>query len=95
MHREENLTVILVTHNMEDVSRLAEKLFVFSRGEMVLQGTPAEVFKSAPVLEEIGLDLPPLTDLLQKLKKRKQNIRTDLFSVEEAGREILHHFKKG
>lgn len=95
MHKEENLTVILVTHNMEDVSRLAEKLFVFSRGEMILQGTPAEVFKSAPVLEEIGLGLPPLSDLLQKLKKKKQNIRTDLFSVEEAGREILHHFKKG
>ena len=94
MHREKNLTVVLVTHNMEDVSRLAEKLFVFSRGELVLQGTPAEVFNSAPVIEKIGLDLPPLTDLLQKLKTRKNNIRTDLFSVEEAGREILHHFKK-
>lgn len=95
MHKEENLTVILVTHNMEDVSRLAEKIFVFSRGEIVLQGTPAEVFDSAPLLEEIGLGLPPLTALLQGLKKKNQKVQTGLFSVEEAAKEILQHFKKG
>ncbi|NMB35464.1 MAG: energy-coupling factor transporter ATPase [Firmicutes bacterium] len=95
MHKEENLTVILVTHNMEDVSYLAEKIYIFSHGKMVLQGAPAEVFKSATALEEIGLNLPPLTDLLLKLKEKKQEMRTDLFSVEEAACEILYHFKKG
>lgn len=95
MHREQKLTVILVTHSMEDASRLAEKLFVFSRGEMVLQGTPAEVFNATPVVKEIGLDLPPLTELLQKLKTGKHHLlRTDLFSIKDVGREILRHFKK-
>ncbi len=95
MHREQKLTIILVTHSMEDASRLAEKLFVFSRGEMVLQGTPAEVFKSSAVVKEIGLELPPLTELLQKLKTGKHHLlKTDLFSIEDVGREILHHFKK-
>lgn len=93
LYREENLTVILVTHNMEDVSRLAERLFVFSRGQLVLEGPPAEVFKSAPLIREIGLDLPPLTDLLHKLKARGFNIRTDLFSLEEISEEILHRYR--
>jgi len=95
MHRDQKLTVILVTHSMEDASRLAEKLFVFARGKKVLQGTPAEVFNSAAVVKEIGLDLPPLTELLQKLKTGKHHhLRTDLFSIKDVGREILHHFKK-
>lgn len=95
MHKDENLTVILVTHNMEDVSHLAEKIFVLSHGEVVLRGAPAEIFKSAAILKEMGLSLPPLTALLQKLKEKKQKVRTDLFSVEEAAMEILYHFKKG
>jgi len=93
LHREENLTVILVTHNMDEVSRLAERLFVFSGGQLVLQGPPSEVFDSAALIREIGLDLPPLTDLLHKLKACGQNIRTDLFSLEEASKEILHHYR--
>jgi energy-coupling factor transport system ATP-binding protein len=93
LHREENLTVILVTHNMEEVSRLAERLFVFSKGQLVLQGTPSVVFQSASLIRGIGLDLPPLTDLLHRLKECGQNIRTDLFSLEETGREILHHYR--
>lgn len=94
LHREENLTVILVTHNMEEVSRLAERLFVFAKGQLVLQGTPSVVFQSASLIRGIGLDLPPLTDLLSRLKECGQNIRTDLFSLEETGREILHHYRR-
>jgi len=94
LHREENLTVILVTHNMEEVSRLAERLFVFSKGQLVLQGTPSVVFQSASLIREIGLDLPPLTDLLSRLKECGKNIRTDLFSLEETGREILQHYRR-
>ncbi|RJX24017.1 MAG: energy-coupling factor transporter ATPase [Dethiobacter sp.] len=95
LHREENLTVVLVTHNMDEVSRLAKRLFVFSGGQLVLQGSPAEVFNSTAIIKEIGLDLPPLTALLQKLKESGQNIRTDLFSLEEAGKEILQHYQGG
>jgi energy-coupling factor transport system ATP-binding protein len=94
-HREENLTVILVTHNMEEVSRLAKRLFVFSKGQLLLQGTPAEVFKNPELIREIGLDLPPVTDLLHKLKKFKPDIRTDIFSLEEVSEEILYHCRGG
>ncbi len=89
LHREENLTVILVTHNMEEIACLADKLFVFSRGKIVLQGSPGDVFASAEQIREIGLDVPSLTRLLQELKKKGKNIRTDLFTAEEAAAEIL------
>ena len=95
LHSEQNLTVILVTHNMEDVSRVAGRLFVFSGGRLVLQGTPVDVFKSAETIKEIGLELPPLTELLQELKKSGKDISTGLFSVEDVGREILQLYREG
>ncbi|MEW5921206.1 MAG: energy-coupling factor transporter ATPase [Bacillota bacterium] len=89
LHREEGLTVILVTHNMEEIALLAEKLFVFNRGKLVLQGSPAEVFKSAAVIRDTGLEIPALSELLQRLSEQGKKVRTDLFSVEEAAAEIL------
>lgn len=89
LHKEENLTVILVTHNMEDIARLADKLVVFFEGKIVFQGTPGDVFAFAEQIREIGLDVPPLTELLQELRKRGKDIRTDFFTAEEAAAEIL------
>ncbi|NLX91432.1 MAG: energy-coupling factor transporter ATPase [Firmicutes bacterium] len=89
LHREENLTIILVTHNMEEIARLADRLLVFFRGEIVLQGTPGDVFASAEQLRQIGLDVPPLTQLLQELRRRGKNICTDHFTAEDVAAEIL------
>lgn len=94
LHREHNITVIMVTHNMEEASRLADRLFVFSRGELVLQGSPAEIFQAAETFQKTGLELPPLTALLQGLKRSGKNIRTNLFTVEEAGQEILEFYRR-
>ena len=89
LHKEKGITVILVTHNLEEISRLADRIFVFARGRIVLQGTPGEVFASPVQLRDCGLDLPPLTQLLQALKRNGLNIRTDLFTPEETAAEIL------
>ncbi len=89
LHREENLTVILVTHNMEEVSRLADRLFVLSQGKMVLEGTPSVVFNSPATIKESGLEMPPLTYLLTRMRECGKKVRTDIFNVEEAGEEIL------
>ena len=94
LHREKKITIIMVTHNMEEASLLAGRLFVLSRGGLVLQGSPAEIFQSAETIKEIGLDLPPLTTLLQELKKSGKNIRTDIFTVEKAGKEILNLYRR-
>lgn len=89
LHREENLTVILVTHNMDEIARFAERLFVFSQGELVLQGKPAEVFESVTLIRETGLEVPALSELLQQLRMKGKDVRTDLFTVGEVAAEIL------
>ena len=95
LHREKNLTVILVTHNMEEIARLADKLFVFAGGKIVLQGTPGDVFACQEQIKKIGLDVPSLAHLLQELKKKGKNIRTDFFTAEEAAAEILGRLGRG
>lgn len=95
LHREKELTVILVTHNMEEIARLADKLFVLAGGEIVLQGTPGDVFACREQIKKIGLDIPSLSHLLQELKKKGKNIRTDFFTAEEAAAEILGRLAKG
>lgn len=89
LHYERGITVILVTHDMEEVSSLAEKIFVISNGELVLQGKPAEVFSQFEKLREVGLDIPPLAALMYELNNCGKDVRTDVFTVEEVGKEIL------
>lgn len=95
LHREEKLTVILVTHNMEEIARLAERLFVFNRGRLALQGSPAEVFQAADQIRETGLEIPALSELLLRLRAKGKAVRTDLFSVEEAAAEIQQLYREG
>ncbi len=95
LHALEKLTVIFITHNMDDIAALAQRLIVFSRGEIILEGRPAQVFQSKELLEEMGLDIPVLTDLLQKIRRTGREIRTDIFTVEEACREIRSRFREG
>ena len=94
LHQEQELTVVFVTHNMEDIATLAQRLFVFSQGQLALQGKPQDIFQSIETIREIGLDIPVITDLLQRIRSSGKNIRTDLFSVEEACREIVHSFRE-
>ncbi len=94
LHREEGMTVILVTHDMEEIVRSAEKLYVFSGGRIVLQGLPSEVFSSSRYLRELGLDVPPLADLLQSLREFGLELRTDIFDEQDAAQEIIKTCKK-
>lgn len=94
LHREEKLTVILVTHNMEEVARVAERLFVFYQGEMLLQGRPADVFGADSLIKGTGLEIPPLCELLQRLRRQGKGVRTDIFTVNEAAEEILQLYRK-
>ena len=89
LHKEKEITVILVTHNLEEIARIADTILVFAGGRIVLQGTPGEVFSSSEQLKNYDLDLPPLTQLLQALKRNGKNVRTDLFTVDEVAAEIL------
>ncbi|OFI06861.1 energy-coupling factor transporter ATP-binding protein EcfA2 [Clostridium acetireducens DSM 10703] len=89
LHKEYNLTIILVSHSMEDVAKLADRILVMHEGKCILDGTPKEVFKKTDILEKVGLAVPQVTYLAKELKKHGFNISEDIFTVEQAKKEIL------
>ncbi len=90
LHEKYNMTIILVSHSMEDVGKLAEKIIVMNDGHIELQGKPKEVFKEIDTLEKIGLAVPQVTYLMRELKKKGFNVSEDIFTVENAKSELLN-----
>jgi len=88
-HRENNITIVFVTHNMEDVARLANSIFVMDKGEISFSGTPEEVFNEGRKLQQIGLGLPAITSLMMKLKGHGWKVASNVFTVDQAEREIF------
>ncbi len=89
LHTKYKITVILVSHSMEDIARLVDKIIVMDKGKIALIGTPREVFREADSLEDMGLGTPQITYLVRKLKEQGISIRGDILTVEEAKNEIL------
>ena len=93
-HRQSGITVIFVSHNMEEVALLANRLAVMEGGQIVLEGSPREVFTKAEKLISIGLGIPQVTRLMLELKNKGKQVKADIFSVEEARREIIKLFEE-
>jgi energy-coupling factor transport system ATP-binding protein len=89
LHEETKNTVILVSHSMEDVAKLVERVVVMNKGKIELDGTPTEIFRDCERLEKLGLSVPQITYLMKKLKSRFPEINEDIFTVREAKEEIL------
>lgn len=89
LHREHKLTVVLVSHSMEDVASRAERLVVLADGEIRLAGSPADVFQDAAVLEELGLALPQMTLLMYRLRQAGKEVPMNVFSISAAKEAIL------
>lgn len=83
LHKKWKLTLILVSHSMEDIARLADTMLVMNRGKLVLQGTPREVFAEKDVLQAAGLKQPRIMQLLAKLKADGLDVRTDALTPDE------------
>lgn len=92
LHREEKLTVILVSHSMEDVARYVDRLIVMNRGSVFAQGAPQEVFKRYVELERIGLAAPQVTYVMHRLEAEGFAVNKDATTVEAARDEILATF---
>lgn len=84
-----NATIIMVSHSMEDVASLAQRLLVFQSGEIPLQGTPQEVFQQREQLRNIGLDLPQMTRIFHRLRDAGIQLDPSVFTVEQAREAIL------
>jgi len=93
LRKEYNMTIILVSHSMEDVAKVATRILVMHNGKSILDGTPKEVFKEIEILEKVGLAVPQVTYLVRRLKEKGFNISEDIFTIEEARYEILKLLK--
>ena len=89
LHKETEMTVILVSHSMEDVARYVERIIVMNRGEKMLDGTPREVFRHYKELEKVGLAAPQVTYVMHDLKERGFDLSPDATTIEEAADEIM------
>ena len=89
LHREKGMTIVLVSHSMEDIARYADRLIVMNHGEKVFDDTPRNVFRHYKELEAIGLAAPQVTYVVQALRKEGIPIDDGLITVEEARDAIL------
>lgn len=93
LKKERNMTVILVSHSMEDVAKHVERLIVMNKGEVFLDGKPREIFQCYKELESIGLAAPQVTYVMQELKERGVSVDANVTMLEEAKYEILKWIK--
>ncbi len=89
MHRERGITVILVSHSMEDVARYVQRIIVMNHGEVMFDDTPRNVFAHYKELEKIGLAAPQVTYLMHELKERGLSVNTEATTVEEARASLV------
>jgi energy-coupling factor transport system ATP-binding protein len=94
LQKERGITVILVSHSMEDVARYVDRIIVMNQGEVRFDGTPREVFRHYKELEAIGLAAPQVTYLMQDLKAKGADVDTDATTVEEAADAITAWLQK-
>lgn len=84
MHEVVGNTVILVSHNMEDVSKLSDRIFVMAEGKIILTGTPEEIFAEPDRLAEVGLAAPPIAILMDQFRKAGFPVPPGIFTIEAA-----------
>ena len=92
LHRETGMTVVLVSHSMEDIAKYVERIIVMNRGEKMLDGTPREVFAHYRELEKVGLAAPQVTYVMHDLKERGFPVSADATTIKEAADEIMRSF---
>lgn len=90
LHKEKGITVILVSHNMEDISRMASRLIVLDKGQVVLDGKPLEIFNNyRHILQQLGVDVPPVSVLVESLRHRGLPISNEVLTVDDAVQAII------
>ena len=93
LYKEYNMTIILVSHSMEDVAKVANRVLVMDRGKCILDGRPEKIFREIELLESVGLAVPQVTYLIRELRSKGYNVSEDIFTIEEAKQELLRIFK--
>ena len=95
LHKNTGMTVIFVSHSMEEVARLAKNVIVMNDGRVFKKGSVAEIFEKGNELKKIGLNIPQITQLALKLRKKGVDIRPDIYTVNFAKEVILEKIREG
>ena len=95
LHREAGTTIVMVSHSMDDVASLAERVIVMNHGVVAMDGAPRDVFSRGEELRAMGLDVPQAVELAQKLRERGFDIPQGIYLIEEIKREIERILGKG
>lgn len=92
--KESNTTVLLVSHSMEDVAKVADKVLVMNNGEAVMFDTVEKVYSNGEQLHEMGLNIPHITKIVLQLRKKGIDIPKNIYTVDKAYEVLLELFKK-
>lgn len=93
LFKKGGITVVLVSHNMEDIAKIVGRILVMDKGKIVMDDVPREVFKRRVELEAIGLGIPQITKFMQQYKELGHDIKTDILTVEEAKEELIRYLR--
>lgn len=94
LYKKGNITIILVSHSMEDVAKLVNRIVVMHSGKIAMDGPPREVFKRSNELEDLGLGIPQVTKFMKVYKEKGNPISDDILTIEEAKEELLKYLRR-
>ena len=89
LQKETGMTILLVSHSMEDVAEYVERIIVMNQGSILFDGAPREVFRHYKELEEVGLAAPQVTYIMHALREKGLDVNTDAITIKEAAQEIV------
>ena len=95
LHRESGATIVMVSHSMDDVAALAERVIVMNHGKVAMDGTPREIFSRGEELRAIGLDVPQAVELAQKLREKGFDVPEGIYKIEEVRAAVEAIVEKG
>ena len=94
LHQKQGMSILLVSHSMEDIAKMAERVLIIKKGTIAREGTPKEIFGLGAELKNYGLDVPQITKLANKLKEAGYDLPDDIYTVSKAEEEILRLFTR-
>ena len=93
IHADMGISIIFVSHNMADIAKLSDRVLVINEGKIAAQGSPREVFARKEYLQSMGLDVPPVVEIIKELEDRLGDFESDAITPDEAADAIADYLK--
>lgn len=94
LYEEEGITIILVSHSMEDIARLVNKIIVMHRGKVAMEGDTKRIFKQDEKLKKLGLGIPQITSFMKEYRLKGNEVKDTVLTVEEAKEELIKYLRR-